>query len=364
MFFIIFFLILLAGIIYCCWHLWLLLPFGRLIKMVLTGACVICVLLLFVSISPLQDRLPMKAATTVYEVGTTALIVLMYLTLIFLVSDLCRLLHIIPKTWLVHNWWTLLTLAVVLGAVMCYGNLHYRNKHRQELALHSKKALRKDYTFIMVSDLHLGYHNRRGELHRWVELMNKEHADAILIAGDIIDHSMRVLREEGMAMEFRLLNAPVYACLGNHEYYAGEPEAQQFYKDAGIHLLRDTAVLLKNDILLVGRDDHTNPRRKALSDILKGDDGTHYTIVMDHQPHHLEEAEQTGVDFQFSGHTHYGQVWPISWITEKTYECAFGSHQRGNTLYYITSGLGIWGAKVRIGTRSEYVVAKVSNSEN
>lgn len=66
----------------------------------------------------------------------------------------------------------------------------------------------------MLSDLHLGYHNRREELHRWVDMINGEHADAILIAGDIIDMSIRPLKEERMYEEFRRLNAPVYASYG------------------------------------------------------------------------------------------------------------------------------------------------------
>ncbi|MBO6216439.1 MAG: metallophosphoesterase, partial [Prevotella sp.] len=85
-----------------------------------------------------------------------------------------------------------------------------------------------------------------------------------------------------------------------------------------------------------------------------------YTILLDHQPYNLEQAEKAGVDFQFSGHTHHGQVWPISWITERIYEDAFGPYQRGNTRYYVSSGIGIWGGKFRIGTQSEYVVAKLN----
>ena len=67
-------------------------------------------------------------------------------------------------------------------------------------------------------DLHLGYHNRRKELSRWVDIINAEHPDLILIGGDIIDISVRPLLEENMAAELRRLKAPVYACLGNHEY--------------------------------------------------------------------------------------------------------------------------------------------------
>ena len=88
-----------------------------------------------------------------------------------------------------------------------------------------------------------------------------------------------------------------------------------------------------------------------------------YIILLDHQPYNLEQAQQNKVDFQFSGHTHYGQVWPISWIEDRIYEDAFGPLQKGDTFYYVSSGIGIWGGKFRIGTRSEYVVLTISPSK-
>ena len=169
---------------------------------------------------------------------------------------------------------------------------------------------------------------------------------------------MRPLREERMAEEFHRLEAPVYACLGNHEFYAGHPEAKQFYQDAGIHLLIDSVAHVDSCIAIIGRDDVTNRRRKTIEDMMVPL-REFYTIVLNHQPYSLERAEAAGVDFQLSGHTHRGQVWPISWITDRIYECSWGSHQRGNTHYYISSGIGIWGGKFRIGTQSEYVVATI-----
>lgn len=170
--------------------------------------------------------------------------------------------------------------------------------------------------------------------------------------------SIRPLLEENMAEEFRRIQVPVYACLGNHEYYSGEPEAQRFYREARINLLQDASAAF-SDLTIIGRDDRTNRRRKLLKDIVARADLNKYTILLDHQPFHLEQAERAGIDFQFSGHTHHGQVWPVSWITDYIYECAFGHHQRGNTHYYVSSGLGIWGGKYRIGTRSEYLVVTV-----
>ena len=123
--------------------------------------------------------------------------------------------------------------------------------------------------------------------------------------------------------------------------------------------MRDSLTTV-GDLCVIGRDDRSNPKRKTLSELMKGVDRTKYLVVLDHQPIQLEEAEQNGIDFQLSGHTHHGQVWPISWITESIYECAFGEWQRGSTRYYVTSGIGIWGGKFRIGTRSEYVVAEIT----
>jgi predicted MPP superfamily phosphohydrolase len=187
-------------------------------------------------------------------------------------------------------------------------------------------------------------------------MINSERPDMVLIAGDIIDMSMRPLIDENMAEEIQRIEAPVYACLGNHEYYTGEPKAQKFYRDAHIHLLRDTSIVV-GDVCLLARDDRSNHHRLPLSQIAKKADHSKYTILLDHQPYHLEQTEKEGIDFQLSGHTHEGQVWPISWITHALYECAFGEYQRGKTHYYISSGMGIWGGKFRIGTHSEYVVA-------
>ena len=150
------------------------------------------------------------------------------------------------------------------------------------------------------------------------------------------------------------------ATLGNHEFYAGHPEAKQFYKDAGIHLLIDEVAVIDSSIVIVGRDDRTNMHRKSVKRLVP--DRNKYTIVLDHQPYDLNLSEEAGVDFQLSGHTHRGQVWPISWITDHVYECSWGSHQRGQTQFYVSSGIGIWGGRFRIGTQSEYVVATLRSN--
>ena len=355
MWMLIFWVLPLLAIIYVAWHVWTLLPLAGVWKSLVILVGIFCVALLFMNFGRKFDNMPLSIAQAAYEIGTSSVIVLLYLVILFLVLDLGRLVRLVPKAFLYHNGYVSLGLFLLIFGLFLYGNLHYYNKVRVPLQLKSLKPLPREYKLVMLSDLHLGYHNPRRELARWVDLVNAEHPDFILIAGDIIDGSMRPLIEERMSEEFHRLNAPIYACLGNHEFYAGYPESKQFYQDAGIHLLIDETAVIDSCIVIVGRDDRSNMRRKPIKDLM--DNKNLYSIVLDHQPYNLDRAEAAGVDFQLSGHTHRGQVWPISWITDRIYECSWGSHQRGNTWFYISSGIGIWGGKFRIGTQSEYVVA-------
>ena len=357
----------LVAIVYLGWHIWAILPWSGWARAGVIALGVGCFLLLFLSVARRFDTLPLPVAQVAYEVGTSSIMVMLYLVMLFLALDLGRLLHLVPRSLLCANWHSALAIAVALFGIFLYGNLHYKKKVRVPLQLTTQKPLARSYKIVMLSDLHLGYHNPRHELARWVDIINGEQPDLIMIAGDIIDGSMRPLTEERMAEEFHRLKAPVYACLGNHEYYAGSPEAQQFFRDAGISLLSDSSAVIDSCLLVIGRDDRTNMRRKPVRDLVAAAQSQAstpssqlFTIVLDHQPYNLERTEEAGVDFQLSGHTHRGQVWPISWITDAIYECSWGSHQRGSTRYYVSSGIGIWGGKYRIGTQSEYVVATLS----
>ena len=342
---------------YVLWRLWCVTPGGWPWKLAVTG---VFVLWFGVAIAgfALTEHFSVKMATQLYEVGLPWLIAFLYLLLICVVTDVAVLCHVFPKALLYNSAFGLASTVGIVAAIMIAGNIHYRQKYREELAIKTEKPLEKPLTIVLASDLHVGYHNRRQDLARWVDIINAEHPDLVLIGGDILDRSVRPLLEGDFAAEFRRIEAPVWATLGNHEYYSDVDGAAKFFSDAGICLLRDEVRLFRG-VEVIGRDDRTNSRRKPLS-ALTGSLGG-FTILLDHQPYHLEEAEAAGIDFQFSGHTHRGQVWPISWATDAVYEKSWGHYTRGHTHYYVSSGLGIWGPKVRIGTRSEYLVLHIKN---
>ena len=190
-------------------------------------------------------------------------------------------------------------------------------------------------------------------------MINAQHPDLVLIGGDLVDRSIKPVISQKMEEELKSIHAPmgVYAVFGNHEHFSESIEtAGQFFKDAGIKLLTDSVASVENQFYIVGRDDKINPHRKRLNVILNGIDNTKPILLLDHQPSSLPEAEQIGVDFQFSGHTHNGQFFPGGWFVKRMFELGYGYKKRGNTHYYVSSGLGLWGPQYRIGSQSELVV--------
>ncbi|MDR1809387.1 MAG: metallophosphoesterase [Prevotella sp.] len=362
-------IVFLGGNLYVFHRVWQLMPPSNTGRIILISLAVLLTLSLVASLA-FGDSLPIPMASFFYKTGTAWFFIFLYLLILTLLKDLTRLLHIVPAESFTHytkdNWAGLALAFAFITMLMVCGYLKYRWKVRVEKTLVTEKKMekRQSLRIVAVSDLHLGYGIGRDELANWIDLINAENSDIVLIAGDIIDNSIRPLRHDSMEQCFRKIKAPlgVYACMGNHEYISGALESSRFIKDAGIHLLKDSTALLDSAFYVVGRDDRSNPRRKPLSDLLAQVDKSKPVILLDHQPLHLDEAAANGIDLQISGHTHHGQVWPLSLVTEQLYEIAHGWLEKGKTSICVTSGIGIWGGKFRIGTQSEYVVINLKQA--
>jgi predicted MPP superfamily phosphohydrolase len=84
---------------------------------------------------------------------------------------------------------------------------------------------------------------------------------------------------------------------------------------------------------------------------------------LDHQPLGLNESALQGVDLQLSGHTHRGQMWPLNYIVSAFFELGYGHMKKMNTHFIVSSGFGIWGPRVRIGSRSEVLIIDLTFKE-
>ena len=252
----------------------------------------------------------------------------------------------------------------MLGAIGCEVT-NYRHPKTNAVDITINKPYENNsqpIKIVAVSDIHLGYGTGKSALKKYVDMINEQKPDLILIGGDLIDNSVVPLYTEKMSEELSELKAPmgIYMVPGNHEYISGIDESARFIKSTPIQLLIDSVVTLPNGIQLIGRDDRHNPSRRSLQELMENIDKSRPIILLDHQPYNLTDAEAAGIDLQFSGHTHHGQVWPMSLVTDYIYEQSHGYRQWGDTHIYVSSGLSLWGPPFRIGTESEMVVFELS----
>jgi predicted MPP superfamily phosphohydrolase len=217
-----------------------------------------------------------------------------------------------------------------------------------------------------VSDIHIGSTIRKRSIRKLSEMLENEKPDVVFLLGDIVDGEMAPVLRSDLLSYFRQPSTKygLYAITGNHEFIGGGDRTIPYIESKGIRLLRDETVLLGGAIQVIGRVDRDSRRffgteRKNLKELLTGSDTTRPLIVLDHQPIKLDEAERNGVDLQLSGHTHNGQMWPLNHLTKKIYEVSYGYYRKGNTHFIVSSGYGLWGPRVRSGSRSEIVIVNL-----
>lgn len=346
--------LLLAGIGYSTWRLVTLAPMPPALRWVV-GILWVGIFVISVLGFLYRTKLPIGLERIVYPLSSYWVFYVLYAVMLLVALDLLRLIPQLRGP-LSPSWGLAGAFVVVIVGIFSWGSYRYNHKVRVDLDIPVAKTLDRPLKIVGISDLHLGYTIGKGELERWVNLINSEKPDLILIAGDLVDGDVRPVLLDSLTPVLNKLEAPIYSCLGNHEYYGAEAHEKLVTRQTKIHLLQDSVALFDDRVYIIGRDDATNTHRKPLNELTAGLDRSKPIILLDHQPYHLEQAEQAGIDFQLSGHTHRGQVFPINLIVDQMYEQAHGYHRRGATQYYVSSGIGIWGGKYRIGTQSEYAV--------
>lgn len=263
---------------------------------------------------------------------------------------------------------TALVVSIIFTLVVAGGYINTRNVIIKELPLilPKKSCTIDSLNAVLVSDIHLSPVNDERFLENIVGKINGLNPDIIFIAGDLVDEKAALLEERNIGPALLKLKSKygVYACTGNHEYINGGDACINYMKKFGINVLSYTAVKIDNDFYIVGRNDRAMKQfngnhRKSLKEILSGVDRNIPSILLDHTPFGLDEAEKNGIDLQLSGHTHYGQLFPANYITNMIYEISFGYLKKGNTQYYVSCGAGTWGPPVRTVSRSEIVHLKI-----
>lgn len=231
---------------------------------------------------------------------------------------------------------------------------------------------REELKIAMLSDLHLGAVGSEAKLERWVEAINEESPDIVLIAGDLIDSNYGKIQDPERAVALLAsISAKygVYACLGNHDAGKTYKDMLSFFVRANITVLQDEYVVIDDALVLVGRRDlspigGTADEHRIDTDAVLGNlpDLDIPIIVMDHNPSDIHSYDER-VDLIVSGHTHKGQVFPANFVTNMIYTVDYGVYRQDETSPYVivSCGIGGWGMPMKTAGHSELVIITMKN---
>ncbi len=217
------------------------------------------------------------------------------------------------------------------------------------------------FRMVQMSDLHVGDVLGRRFLEELVRRCNALRPDLVAVTGDLVDGTVQHLGPAVSALRGLTSRAGTFFVTGNHEYYSGDVAWARALTDMGVQVLRNRHVTLGDAggrLDVVGVDDYGQkdvPGRQGydLDKALAGRDPERPAVLLAHQPRGVEEALVGGLGLQLSGHTHGGQLFPITLLVDATWRYSAGLYPVGAGHVYVSRGTGFWGPPMRIGSPPE-----------
>ena len=344
------------------------------------------VVYLFMALSPVIAFLLPKSAVAIVirRISTYWIGIMLYSLLYVVLFDLLRLIakHTKLKNTLLFSRGSVISIGSVVVAcavaTCLYGIFNARNIKVNEYSVTVNKSCGSDKHLkaVLVADLHMGYAIGVDHITNMVEKINQQDADIVIIAGDIFDNSYDGMDDpEGIKAQLKSIKSKygVYAVYGNHDIdekilmgftfdWGGKQlhseKMTNFMKECNIKLINDESVLINDEFYLVGRRDTDKPgtedgTRAEISELTKDLDKTKPILVLSHEPDELQKTADAGADIDFSGHTHDGQLFPGNLTIGLFWENPCGMIKKDNMYSIVTSGVGVYGTFMRVGTDAE-----------
>ena len=318
--------------------------------------------------------------------GNYFLGIFLYALVIILIADFGRILlkYVFHVSW-IHSKMVfqiagaICTLLIILLSARGIFHAKYIKVNSYDVTINKTIPDRTSMKVVLLADTHFGYNSGIIHAKELVRKINKQKPDLVCIAGDIFDNEYDAVHDpERIEKALRKIKSTygVYACWGNHdlneEILAGftfkhkgdklsdlkDPRMKKFLENSNIHILEDESVLIDNSFYVIGRKDASlaeklHETRKAPAQLTENLDRDKLIIMIDHQPKDLQELADAGVDLDLCGHTHNGQTFPGNFTIKLMWENPCGLLIKDNMTNITTSGAGVWGPAMRIGTDSE-----------
>lgn len=216
-----------------------------------------------------------------------------------------------------------------------------------------------------ISDLHIGPTIKKSYVEDVVTRTNGLNADFIFVTGDLVDGNTDILNEHLEPLRNLKSQFGTYYVAGNHEYYWQPVSLFAKLRELGFHTLINENRIIEikgNKILLAGVTDPAGVRLSGhapdLNKAMASDIATDLKILLAHRPDDFKLSESSGVDIQFSGHTHAGQFFPFNLFMPLVHTYYKGLNRHGRMWIYVNQGSGYWGPVNRFAIPTEITSVK------
>ncbi len=244
---------------------------------------------------------------------------------------------------------------------------------RKEVIVPGLDPIHDGVRIAHLTDLHVGLLTPHKHIRAAVAAAQAAHPDLVLLTGDFLCYSPRFVERLGELLHG--LDMPVYAVLGNHDYWTDADGARRVLEKNGYTVLRNqhTRLDLRGAPLhIVGIDDAVTNHADAAkafhglaSNAGKSDGGSR--IVLTHVPSEADRAASYGPALMLAGHTHGGHV-NLGRVTQRLaarwgVHYLAGFYRVDGSLLYVNRGVGSSSVPIRAGAPSEVAVFTLRSPE-
>ncbi len=218
-------------------------------------------------------------------------------------------------------------------------------------------------SIVQLTDLHISSVIRRQFIEEMVGSTNALKPDLVAITGDLVDGDVDQLADAVAPLRNLKSRYGTFFVTGNHDYYSGDIQWSAALSRMGIQVLRNRIVPIGDSAAsfdLVGVDDwgarNLKPRGGYnLERAIAGRDPDRASVLLAHEPANFETAVERGMGLQLSGHTHGGQLFPVTALVSLRWMRYRGLYSYRAGQLYVSRGVGFWGPPLRVGSPPEIV---------
>ncbi|MDT3695467.1 MAG: metallophosphoesterase [Ignavibacterium sp.] len=230
------------------------------------------------------------------------------------------------------------------------------------------------FKIAFISDVQADRYTDDKRLKNFIDAVNNENPDLILIAGDIITSTPNYINKAAEYIGMLKADYGVYSCVGDHDNWAYRQDTKRSISEItdalekhNVSMISDSSIIIPVNNSDIGITFITNTYVESVpKDILEKLSKSNHSdlkIMLTHQPKNevIKSAKENNFDLFLAGHTHGGQItllFPFIQLTPTLVETTFikGVRYYGNMMAIVTRGLGMSLAPIRYNSTPEIVI--------